>query len=493
MKKTLQKYGCLNLRRFETTADVERPVVGVWDQWCVMDHEPYVKMTPGEDGEPEAQVSLLDLEHCRQIVRNFAANPDDLPCTLGHQKGTVEKARYKVASYSAMCTWHKGKVVEWGSHNPAIAPPTEADLPRPDNGGPPDDGNYVFRARVTPLGAQVVKTAAVGKTSPEFVMQGTDQHARDIGAQALGLAWTDDVQVIAPMYRGECGVLLAPDGALAQLGDHAPAAQTVAREFGHGGRGLRHRPFQFEQPVARRVAVLDQAARVVEVLVEQALLAAPGRHHAVVGLQDDFLALDAFLDRLQVRTQRRAPRSEQLLLVVHLGADQRIAGGGHQVGVKADRGGARLLGKQPALDGALAEVALARCLVVGARHGVVEAEQHLPLLHHLAFAHVDLLDDAARQVLHGLALGVQRHQTGAGHAFVQRRESRPQQEAAESQQQGPQADAGGAPRVGRRLAGFERVDIDDGRHARLRRPGCTQRVRGQAFDQFLVAHGGLLQ
>jgi len=191
MKKPL---GSLNKtkREFSGRSPMQRPIVGVWDQWCVMSAKPYVKMTMGETGEPEPQVSVLDVEHCKKIVRNFAASKDDLPCTLGHQKDTVTKAQFKTASYSAMATWHNGKVVEFATHNASILPPEEADLPAPDNGGPPDDGNYVFRARVTPLGARIIETAAVSKTSPEFVMSGLDQYAEEIGPQALGLAWTDD-------------------------------------------------------------------------------------------------------------------------------------------------------------------------------------------------------------------------------------------------------------------------------------------------------------
>jgi len=169
-----------------------KALVGVWDQWCVMSARPYVKMLEDAEGRPEPQISLLDEEHCRLIVRNFGNSKDDLPCTLGHHQDTPAKAKWSVAGYSAMVTMVGGRPVEFATHNPEVSPPTLEDLPRPDSGGPPDDGNYVFRARVTPLGAALIRSEAVRKSSPEFVMNGLDQHAKDLGPQAQGLAWTND-------------------------------------------------------------------------------------------------------------------------------------------------------------------------------------------------------------------------------------------------------------------------------------------------------------
>jgi hypothetical protein len=172
-----------------------------------MSDEPYIKL--GEDGQE--QRSLLNEENCIAITRNFATSPDNLPCTLGHQPNTMEKARYKTATYSAMVTWKDGRVLEMGAHDP-VAPPLEADLPRADNGAAPESGNYVFRATATPLGEAIVKSRAVSKTSPEFVMIGFDQQAREIGPQALGLAWTDDPFLKGceinmerrPAFKAEC-------------------------------------------------------------------------------------------------------------------------------------------------------------------------------------------------------------------------------------------------------------------------------------------------
>ena len=168
-----------------------KPIVGVWDQWCVASDKPYIKMATLDDGTEIEQTSLLDAESCRQIVRNFGLSKDDLPCTLGHQHTTVDKAQYKTATYSALAYWRGGKIDSFAAHGD-IQLPTESDLPHADNGQRPEDGIYAFRQTVTDLGEAIVTKRAVRKTSPEFVMDGRNQQNESIGPQALGLAWTDD-------------------------------------------------------------------------------------------------------------------------------------------------------------------------------------------------------------------------------------------------------------------------------------------------------------
>lgn len=168
-----------------------KPIVGVWDQWCVASDKPYIKMATLDDGTEIEQTSLLDAESCRQIVRNFGLSKDDLPCTLGHQHTTVDKAQYKTATYSALAYWRSGQVDTFAAHG-NIQRPAETDLPHADNGQRPEDGIYAFRQTVTDLGEAIVTKRAVRKTSPEFVMDGRNQQNESIGPQALGLAWTDD-------------------------------------------------------------------------------------------------------------------------------------------------------------------------------------------------------------------------------------------------------------------------------------------------------------
>lgn len=168
-----------------------KPIIGIWDQWCVAADKPYVKVVTTEKGEQIEQTSLLDQDVCRRIVVNFGLTKDDLPCTLGHQNTTPEKAQFKVATYGAMAAWFDGQIVEFAAHGD-IDRPSEVDLPRADNGQRPENGIYVYRKTVTGLGEAIVTRRAVRKTSPEFVMDGRNQQNEPIGPQALGLAWTDD-------------------------------------------------------------------------------------------------------------------------------------------------------------------------------------------------------------------------------------------------------------------------------------------------------------
>lgn len=171
-------------------APTEQSPLGLWDQWCVLSEEPYVK-TVYVNGEPVDQQSLLNEANCRRILENFAAQKDNLPATLGHHASTVDKAQYKVAEYSAMALFLGGMFATMASHDPEVAQPTLDMLPRGDNGDAPEDGIYVCRAFLTDLGRACWDRRAVKKTSPEFMTDAVDQHKRPIGPQAQGLAWTD--------------------------------------------------------------------------------------------------------------------------------------------------------------------------------------------------------------------------------------------------------------------------------------------------------------
>ena len=146
--------------------------------------------------------------------------------------------------------------------------------------------------------------------------------------------------------------LLAQDGALAHFRHRAPGADDVALQLGNGAAGVGDLALQFEQAVARHIAFFDDAAGVAQLFVEQRQLAAPVYQHAFVRLQQPGLALGAFFNRLQIGAQGGAARLQQLFLIRHLLLDQRIAGGGEQVGVKADLAVSGLLGLQTALHGA---------------------------------------------------------------------------------------------------------------------------------------------
>ena len=214
-------------------------------------------------------------------------------------------------------------------------------------------------------------------------------------------------------------------------------------------------PLEFHLLVERGVALRHQIADALDLALVQGRLIAAAGQHAAIAFDQRLLPLDRLVDRAEVRGQRGAPRLQQLVLRADVLPDQRIGLGGlQQVRVKVDRRKAQLLGDQPAFGRAQSQVALARRLVVGAGDGVVQPDHDLAGLDHLAFAHQHFADDAALQVLDGLALGVHRDHAAVRNALVERREGRPQQEAAEADADGPEPEAGDARRVGgQRFAG----------------------------------------
>ena len=119
------------------------------------------------------------------------SSKDDLPCTLGHQHTTVDKAQYKTATYSALAYWRGGKIDSFAAHG------TSSDLPNlifrmQTMGSDRKMGSMRFVRQSRTFGEAIVTKRAVRKTSPEFVMDGRNQQNESIGPQALGLAWTDD-------------------------------------------------------------------------------------------------------------------------------------------------------------------------------------------------------------------------------------------------------------------------------------------------------------
>ena len=178
-------------------------------------------------------------------------------------------------------------------------------------------------------------------------------------------------------------------------------------------------------------------------------------------MQHGLLALNAFFNGLQRSTQGKAARLQQLALRLHLHLDQRIDLGLLQVWVEADAVFVGLFSLQAPLHGTQAQVALAHALEVGAHGGRIQLQQRLAFLHMLAFVHHHLANDAATQMLHCLAFGVDHDRALAGHAFVQGCQPSPQQKAAKTQPQGPQAHARGAARVSGGMGG--RAGVSAGR------------------------------
>jgi hypothetical protein len=155
-------------------APLAAPLVGVWDQWCVLGERPYSK---------EGDQSLMDEAACRQFLVNFRGSPDDLPCNIGHDKSKV------VGWYNALALFIGGACVDFASHDPAAGQPALDDLPGGDDGSPPNDGVYWRRSRLTDLG--IASHAYLRKVSPEFYMRGKNQFEEEVGPLAVGGAWTN--------------------------------------------------------------------------------------------------------------------------------------------------------------------------------------------------------------------------------------------------------------------------------------------------------------
>lgn len=152
----------------------EEPGVGLWDQWCVLSSRAYSK---------EGDQSLMDEVACRMFLENFRRQPDDLPCNISHDKSQV------VGFYNAMALFVGGVCVDFATHDPGVAQPTIDELPKADNGSPPDDGIYWRRRELTELG--LAASTYLRKVSPEFYMRGKDQFEQEIGPLAVGGAWTN--------------------------------------------------------------------------------------------------------------------------------------------------------------------------------------------------------------------------------------------------------------------------------------------------------------
>lgn len=155
--------------------DEAAPKIGVWDQWTVLNNRPYSK---------EGESSLHDEAACRLFLANFRNQKNDLPANISHEKTTV------VGWYNALALFIGGKLVDIADHAPGVFPdPTIEDLPRGADGSPPDDGIYWRRARLTDVGLK--SKQYLRYVSPEFYMQGKNEHGDTIGPLAVGGAWTN--------------------------------------------------------------------------------------------------------------------------------------------------------------------------------------------------------------------------------------------------------------------------------------------------------------
>jgi hypothetical protein len=146
-------------------------------------------------------------------------------------------------------------------------------------------------------------------------------------------------------------------------------------------------------------------------------------------LEDTSLARDGFLD----------PR-----VVLHF----------EQIRGKGDGFIAVTLGDQTRLLGALGQELTANDLQLRPRLGVIEPHQHAPLLHPVALAHQDLTDDPALEMLNGLARTLHSDHTGRHGRAVDGSKRRPQQKAAQPDQQDQESKQALRPVTGAQLRHF---------------------------------------
>ena len=118
-----------------------------------------------------------------------------------------------------------------------------------------------------------------------------------------------------------------------------------------------------------------------------------------------FQCLDAFVDALDVAIEVVAARGERHLLTVHdflhLG---RLAQPIDDLGRKRDILLLLHLGLQPCIDRREPDAAQEQPLQLRPRRCVIEFEQYLSGLHGVAFAHEDLADHSALEMLNDLVL-----------------------------------------------------------------------------------------
>ena len=142
--------------------------------------------------------------------------------------------------------------------------------------------------------------------------------------------------------------------------------------------------------------------------------------------------LNALADRRPLRSEQGVSRREDRLLA---GDDLRgsaiLLGLLDQKRREGDRRAAVALGDLPGLAGdRVPQLSFERC-IGGARLGVVEANQWLTLGDGIAILDQDLRDDAALEMLDGLAIALDRDGARCERRALQRRESRPDAETAD--------------------------------------------------------------
>jgi phage I-like protein len=152
--------------------------VGVWDQ-----------LAKFGEFEKDGHVTFSE-ETLRQGLKNFASRKNKLSMDYEHQALNAPlngQPAPPLAYYDAMALVIGGKVVDFAARDASVQPPKPADCVNPDTGAV-EDGLYIRRAKVTPLGEQLLPN--YDYISPAFTTEGTDEQGYEIGLDFINLAAT---------------------------------------------------------------------------------------------------------------------------------------------------------------------------------------------------------------------------------------------------------------------------------------------------------------
>ena len=215
-------------------------------------------------------------------------------------------------------------------------------------------------------------------------------------------------------------------------GDLRQVAASAADDLGFAA-------LQGEQPGLAFQALLKQHQHGVGFLTDEPQLEVLG---ADLTLEADDLLVElgnALAEHRDLAGQGLAPGVEDAALAVDHGDHLGVGEFGQQPVREHHRVEAVALGGQPRLEGGGGAAAAAQQAQGGAGLGIVEPEQHLAGNHLVAVPNQDLADDAAFEMLHGLALARDADHAGRDGGAFQGRHGRPAAEAAEEQGQDHQA------------------------------------------------------
>ncbi len=133
--------------------------------------------------EKDGSTVVFDETTLGQIVDNFADRQNDIGMDHEHQALNAPvngQPAPALAWYSALALVVGGELVRFASHDESV--------PRPDTAGL-EDGLYGFRARVTPLGEELLPNYRY--ISPAFTTDGANEKGESVGYDLLNIAATN--------------------------------------------------------------------------------------------------------------------------------------------------------------------------------------------------------------------------------------------------------------------------------------------------------------